>query len=58
MKTVVKMNKKSQVFRFCCSCVRETLMKDNCCYFCKGTFVLTSATDDFNIRKKANAESH
>lgn len=50
----------SQIFRFCCRCVRMTLMQDNCCYFCKGKFVVASPTDDFKIkrRKKEVAESY
>ena len=53
------MKKKSQVFRFCCSCSRMTLMLEyDGCYFCGGKFVVAAKTDDFNIRPKAYAKSH
>ena len=42
----------SQIFRFCCRCVRMTLMQDDGCYFCKGKFVVASPTDDFKRKKK------
>ena len=48
----------NQRFRFCCDCIRMSLVKDNGCYFCGGKFIVTSATDDFRNRKKENAESH
>jgi hypothetical protein len=52
------MKKKSQVFRFCCSCSRMTLMTDNGCFFCGSKFVVAGKTDNFNIRKRRNAEAH
>ena len=53
------MKSKSQVFRFCCSCSRMTLMLEyDGCYFCGGNFVVAAKTDDFNIRPKKYAESH
>ena len=48
----------SQAFRFCCSCVRVTLIKNDCCYFCKGKFIISSAKDDFKIREKYNVKAH
>ena len=52
------MKSKSQVFRFCCSCSRMTLMLEyDGCYFCGGKFVVAAKTDDFNIRPKKYAES-
>jgi len=53
------MKKKSQVFRFCCGCSRMTLMTEyDGCYFCGSKFVVASKTDNFNIRKRRNAEAH
>ena len=49
----------SKMFRFCCSCVRVSLIdRETGCYFCGGKFLFTSPTDDFRIRKKDNAESY
>ncbi len=48
----------SQVFRFCCRCVRMSLIQDGECYFCKKKFIISSLKDDLNIRKKKVAESH
>ena len=31
---------KSQIFRFCCSCVRISLIENKRCYFCDSTFIL------------------
>ena len=52
------MKNKSQRFRFCCGCIRMTLLTDDGCYFCGGKFVVAAKTDDFNIRPKAYAKSH
>ena len=48
----------NQRFRFCCDCIRMSLIKNNVCFFCGGKFLFTSPTDDFRIRKKDNAESY
>ncbi len=49
----------SQLFRFCLSCARETLIKDDCCYFCKKKFILTALTDDLKIMpRKKYEEAH
>ncbi len=49
----------SQLFRFCLSCARETLIKDDCCYFCKKKFILTASTDDLKIMpRKKYEEAH
>jgi hypothetical protein len=53
-----KVNTEPQRFRFCCRCVRMTLMLNNSCCFCNGKFVVASLTDDFKIRRKENAESY
>ena len=52
------MKKKSQRFRFCCSCIRMTLLTEDGCYFCSSKFILATKTDDLNIRPKNNAETH
>lgn len=48
----------SQMFRFCLSCVRMTLIKDHCCTFCKGKFILTSSTDDLKIMPRKLEKVH
>ena len=48
----------NQTFRFCCSCGTMTLMQNNGCYFCGCNFVVSSPRDDFNTRKKKNAETY
>ena len=48
----------NQRFRFCCRCVRMTLIKEESCYFCKGTFIVSSATDDYKARQKEYAETY
>tara|TARA_R100001594_G_scaffold140452_1_gene185574 strand:- start:252 stop:416 length:165 start_codon:yes stop_codon:yes gene_type:complete len=48
----------NQRFRFCCDCIRMSLIKDDGCYFCGGKFLITTPTDDFRTRKKDNAESY
>ena len=49
-----------QMFRFCCRCVRMSLIdSDTGCYFCGGKFVLASLKDDLKLKKKKDiAESH
>ena len=49
------------MFRFCCSCVRVSLISPKTgCYFCGGKFVLSSLKDDLKLikRKKKVAETH
>ena len=52
------MKKKSQRFRFCCSCIRMTLLTEDGCYFCGSKFILATKTDNLNIRPKNNAKTH
>jgi len=49
-----------QMFRFCCRCVRMSLIdSDTGCYFCGGKFVVSSLKDDLKLKKKKQvAESH
>jgi hypothetical protein len=54
----INMKNKSQTFRFCCSCIRMTLLTEDGCYFCSSKFILATKTDDLNIRPKKYAESH
>ena len=43
-----------QKFRFCCSCVRVTLMQKGKCYFCNGNFILTTNTDNlYKVNRRA-----
>ena len=51
----------SKMFRFCCSCVRVSLIdQETGCYFCGGKFVVSSLKDDLNLikRKQKVAETH
>ncbi len=48
----------SQVFRFCCRCVRMSLIQDGKCLFCKGNFYLKGIKDDMQIRKKKYEKTH
>ena len=50
------MNKESQMFRFCLRCVRMTLVKNNCCNFCKGKFLVTSHKDDLKLMPRKKLE--
>ena len=46
----------SQKFRFCCSCVRVTLMQKGKCHFCNSDFILTLPTDNLHkIDRRAKA---
>ena len=47
-----------QAFRFCCSCVRMTLMERGRCYFCNGDFLITTSTEYTYKRKKKDAVPH
>ena len=51
MKTVVK-KKDSQIFRFCCSCARVSLIQKGKCYFCNGDFIYSSPKDDLHKMPK------
>ena len=51
----------NKMFRFCCSCVRVSLIDgEKGCYFCGGKFVLSSLKDDLKLikRKKKVAETY
>ena len=51
----------NKMFRFCCSCVRVSLIvPETGCYFCGGKFVLSSLKDDLKLikRKKKVAETY
>ena len=48
----------SQVFRFCLRCVRVSLIKNGCCLFCKGDFIVKTAKDDILIKKQRDAAVH
>ena len=48
----------SQIFRFCCKCVRMSLIQNGECFFCKKKFYLKGLKDDMQIRNKRNAESY
>ena len=50
----------NQMFRFCCRCVRMSLIDpDNGCHFCGGKFVVASLKDDLKLKKKKEiAESY
>ena len=48
------------MYRFCCSCVRVSLIdRETGCHFCGGKFVLSSLKDDLKLikRKKKVAET-
>ena len=47
----------SQVFRFCCKCVRMTLMTKGKCYFCNGDFIITAPSDNLH-KVNRRAKSH
>ena len=51
----------NKMFRFCCSCVRVSLIDPYTgCHFCGGKFVLSSLKDDLKLikRKKKVAETY
>ena len=51
----------SQVFRFCCRCVRMTLVQDRKCFFCNGKFILHGLNDnsiEHRRRKKERLETN
>ena len=51
---------KEQMFRFCCRCVRVSLIDPyNGCHFCGGKFIVSSLKDDLKINKRKElAEAH
>ena len=51
------MKKESQMFRFCCSCVRMSLIEEGSCYFCGSKFIIKLIKDDLHI-KKGNVKKH
>ena len=54
------MKKDSQMFRFCCKCVRMSLIDEHTgCHFCGGKFIVSSLKDDLKLIKRNQlAESH
>ena len=48
----------SQMFRFCCSCARMSLITKDGCHFCGSKFVVASLKDDLFIRKKKHEKTH
>ena len=52
------MKNKSQTFRFCCSCIRMSLIEEGSCYFCGSKFILKIHSDDLHIRKKKYEATH
>ncbi len=47
----------NQIFRFCCRCVRLSLIKKGKCFCCNGDFIVSSPKDDLHKRPK-NAITH
>ena len=57
----MKIKKESQIFRFCCKCVRVSLIdQEKGCCFCGGKFIVSSLKDDLKLmkRKKEVAETY
>ena len=56
----MKMKKKEQMFRFCCKCVRMSLIDEHTgCHFCGGKFIVSSLKDDLKLIKRNQlAESY
>lgn len=50
--TTEKTSTSSQMFRFCCRCVRMALITEYGCHFCGGKFIVAALKDDLNIREK------
>jgi hypothetical protein len=49
---------KNQIYRFCCHCIRMTLMSEDGCLFCGGKFVVSGIKDSFNkIKRKQKSEA-
>ena len=57
MKTVAK-KKDSQIFRFCISCTRVSLIQKGKCYFCGGDFILSLPSDDLHKLPKRVEKTH
>jgi len=49
---------KKQLFRFCCRCVRMSLITEDGCHFCGGKFIVAALKDDLNIREKKLEKTH
>ena len=56
----IKRKYMNQMFRFCCRCVRMSLIDEHTgCHFCGGKFVVSSLKDDLKLIKRNQvAESH
>jgi len=52
------MKEESQIFRFCCSCTRMSLIQEGSCYFCGSKFILKIHSDDLHIRKRKSEKAH
>jgi len=50
----------NKMYRFCCSCVRVSLIdRETGCHFCGGKFIVASLKDDLKLKKKKEvATSH
>ncbi len=57
METVAK-KKDSQIFRFCISCTRVSLIQKGKCYFCGGDFILSLPSDDLHKLPKRVEKTH
>lgn len=58
MKIAAKMNKVKQIFRFCISCTRVSLIKKGKCCFCNGDFILSLPSDDLHKMPKRVEKAH
>ena len=56
----IKRKYMSQMFRFCCRCVRMSLIDQHKgCHFCGGKFIVSSLKDDLKLVKRNQlAETH
>tara|TARA_R100001530_G_scaffold46635_1_gene35057 strand:- start:40 stop:198 length:159 start_codon:yes stop_codon:yes gene_type:complete len=52
------MKKESQMFRFCCSCVRMSLIEEGSCYFCGSKFIIKLIKDDLHIKKRKREKAY
>jgi hypothetical protein len=46
------------MFRFCCSCVRMSLIEKGSCYFCGGKFIIKLIRDDLHIKKSKREKAY
>ena len=46
------MKKEEQIFRFCISCTRVSLIKKGKCFFCDGDFIWSLPSDDLHKMPK------